>query len=190
MPLFGLPLLWTGLEVLRLECLPYSFPYLILGTALAPSLPEAQPAALVGVYGLSFCICLVNTAMALVLTQSAWRRQVALTAIACSVFLACFLSGLVVRAWDEDVFSYDWLGVATSDESGRFEIRFTAEMFAELFDRVPDLYLGVFDATGEHELLSTSDAMRRDAGATSWFELEIPRDRLGEAARADLARGR
>ena len=78
--------------------------------------------------------------------------------------------------------SDDRLGAATSDREGRFEIRFTADAFAEIFDAEPDLYLRVFDASGERELLSTIEDVRRNAGRDSWFELEIPHDLLGPNA--------
>ena len=51
-------------------------------------------------------------------------------------------------------------------------------MFQEVFDSAPDLYVQVLDPSGERQLLSTRDAVRRRAGRDSWFELELPPGRL------------
>ena len=88
------------------------------------------------------------------------------------------LSGLVVRGYDKDLLFDDHLGDTRTDESGRFEIEFTDEPFRSPVDENPDVYLVVFDASGERELLSTIDQVRRNAAAEEHFELEIPADRL------------
>ena len=92
------------------------------------------------------------------------------------------LTGLTVRAWDDDLVSDDLLGTATTDAEGRFEIRFTADAFHDLIGASLDIYLRVFDATGEHELFSTVDQLLRDAQNDTWFDLEIPRARLEPAS--------
>jgi len=84
------------------------------------------------------------------------------------------LEGLIVRVWDKDTFVDDALGRATTDAAGRFEVRFTADVFQGVFDSAPDLYVQVLDPSGEGELFSTRSAVRRNAGRDSWFELEIP----------------
>ena len=88
------------------------------------------------------------------------------------------LPGLVVRGYDKDLIFDDHLGDARTDESGRFSIEFTDEPFRSPVDENPDVYLVVFDASGERELLSTLDRVRRNAAAEEHFELEIPTDRL------------
>jgi len=87
------------------------------------------------------------------------------------------LPGLVVRAFDRDLVSDDYLGSATTDGDGRYEVRFTADAFQELFDRHPDLYVRVFDPAGR-EVASTEDAVRWDAGAVERVDLAVARARL------------
>lgn len=84
------------------------------------------------------------------------------------------LAGLVVRAYDEDLVFDDKLGFATSDEDGRFEIRFGEEAFRDVFESRPDLYLRVFDHAGSVLLHETRDAVRRDASRDECFEIAIP----------------
>jgi hypothetical protein len=65
------------------------------------------------------------------------------------------LAGLVVRAFDKDVFFDDELGVCITDEQGRFLIRFTQDAFRDFAETSPDLYLRVFDPKGETLLEQT-----------------------------------
>jgi class 3 adenylate cyclase len=88
------------------------------------------------------------------------------------------LPGLQVRIWDKYTFVDDEPGSATTDDAGRFEVRFTADAFQNTFDTEPDLYAQVLDAAGQHELLSTRGEVRWNAEHDSWFELEIPAERL------------
>jgi hypothetical protein len=87
------------------------------------------------------------------------------------------LAGLVVRAFDKDLMSDDYLGSATTDAEGRYEVRFAVEAFRDLFERHPDLFVRVYDATG-HELGSTQDAVRWNAGAVERVDLTVPSGRL------------
>lgn len=96
-PLLGLPLLWTGLEYLRIEVLPYSFPYLPLGGSLDPSTPEAQVADVGGVYGLSFLVSLASTGFFLSLREKSWNRQLGLAGLATGVVIGCLVYGTAVR---------------------------------------------------------------------------------------------
>ena len=71
----GLATLWTGLEFLRSECIPASVPWMQLGQTLKPESPEGQFAAVIGLAGLGFAICLVNGAFFLTLREKRWRVQ-------------------------------------------------------------------------------------------------------------------
>jgi hypothetical protein len=73
--------------------------------------------------------------------------------------------------------SDDYLGSATTDGEGRYEVRFTAEAFRDLFERHPDLFVRVYDAAGR-ELGSTQDAVRWNAGAVERVDLAVPSARL------------
>ena len=73
--------------------------------------------------------------------------------------------------------SDDYLGSATTDADGRYEVRFAAESFRDLFERHPDLFVRVYDATGR-EVASTQDAVRWNAGAVERVDLAVPSARL------------
>jgi hypothetical protein len=90
------------------------------------------------------------------------------------------LAGLVVRAYDEDLVIDDHLGDARTDAQGHFEVVFTEVQFMDLFETRPDLYLRVFDASGDRLLLTTEREVRSDAELDERFELRIPRERLAE----------
>jgi class 3 adenylate cyclase len=87
------------------------------------------------------------------------------------------LAGLVVRAFDKDLMSDDYLGSATTDGEGRYEVRFTADAFRDLFERHPDLFVRVYDAAGR-EVASTQDAVRWNAGTVERVDLAVPRAQL------------
>ena len=65
------------------------------------------------------------------------------------------LAGLIVRAFDKDLIFDDELGVCITDELGRFLIRFTEDAFRDFAETSPDLYLRVYDSTGESLLHQT-----------------------------------
>jgi hypothetical protein len=92
------------------------------------------------------------------------------------------LPGLSVQALDKDLFVDDHLGTATTDEKGRFDIRYDESDFAELFERRPDLYLRVRDADGSL-LFTTEDRVRYEADTTEKLLIEIPegRERIADA---------
>ena len=87
------------------------------------------------------------------------------------------LAGLLVRAFDKDLVSDDYLGSATTDDDGRYAVEFGADAFRDAFDQRPDLYVRVFAADGR-ELASTAAAVRRDAGAAEQLDVSVPRARL------------
>jgi hypothetical protein len=86
------------------------------------------------------------------------------------------LAGLLVRAFDKDLFFDDTLGGATTDAAGRFEIDFTELKFRDGFELRPDIYLRVL-SPDERLLVVTS--VRRDAKGDEDFEVRIPRASLG-----------
>lgn len=65
----GLAVLWTGIEFLRTEWFPLAMPWMQLGQALKPTNPESGAAAVVGLAGIGFLICLVNSAFFLALRE-------------------------------------------------------------------------------------------------------------------------
>ncbi|MFO0688015.1 MAG: hypothetical protein U0900_04865 [Myxococcota bacterium] len=84
------------------------------------------------------------------------------------------LEGLRVRAFDKDLLFDDDLGQAATDASGRFEIRFTESQFRDWNETAPDLYLRIFDASGERLLHSTEQTPRTGALVHERFEVRIP----------------
>ena len=58
------------------------------------------------------------------------------------------VKGAVVEVWDKDMLIDDYLGTATTDNDGRFEVDFTwAEYKDSLFDGRPDIFLKVRNPT-------------------------------------------
>ena len=88
------------------------------------------------------------------------------------------LEGLLVRAYDKDLFKDDHLGDTHTDANGRFEISYTDVQFRDLNETLPDVYLRVYDASGERLLYSTEKAVRKNALVLEKFEIRIPRDKL------------
>jgi hypothetical protein len=84
------------------------------------------------------------------------------------------IPGLMIRAYDKDLLFDDLLGTATTGADGTFELRYSASDFRELFERRPDIYLSVYEASGQF-LLHTKDAIRWNAGADETFEVKIDR---------------
>ena len=58
--------------------------------------------------------------------------------------------GLRVKAFDRDLVFDDDLGDAVTNERGEFFLEFTEKAFREVFERRPDLYVRVFDATARY----------------------------------------
>jgi hypothetical protein len=81
------------------------------------------------------------------------------------------LSGHIVRAFDKDLLFDDDLGLAITDEQGRFLIQFTEDAFRDFMELSPDLYLRVYDSTGERLLHQTP--VYRDIGSDENFRILI-----------------
>jgi hypothetical protein len=92
------------------------------------------------------------------------------------------LRGLFVKAYDEDLIFDDLLGSTHTEAGGHFEIVSAAEDFQEFFDAKPDIYIKVLTPDSKTELYSTEKAVRWYAGRLEEFEIDIPRDRLGNHA--------
>jgi hypothetical protein len=84
------------------------------------------------------------------------------------------LAQLVVRAFDRDPVFDDKLGFATTDDQGRFAIRFGTADFRDLWESRPDLYLRVYDAAGTRLLHETTDAIRWNASTSEHYRIRIP----------------
>jgi hypothetical protein len=88
------------------------------------------------------------------------------------------LEGLLVRAYDKDLIFDDHLGDTHTDAAGRFELRYTEVQFQDLHETLPDLYLRVFDSSGQRLLHTTERNVRKNALVVERFEIRIPRVQL------------
>jgi hypothetical protein len=92
------------------------------------------------------------------------------------------LPGLRVQAFDKDVFSDDFLGDCSTDEHGRFVIRFTDVEFKDALESQPDLYLAVFVPGRREPVHDTSHEIRWDASDDEHYEISIPASNLPKAS--------
>ena len=84
------------------------------------------------------------------------------------------LPQLIVRAFDRDLVFDDKLGFATTDDDGRFEIRFGPDQFRDLWESRPDLYLRIYDRSGFRLLRETTDAVRWNASPSEHYRILVP----------------
>ncbi len=84
------------------------------------------------------------------------------------------LPALIVRAFDRDLVFADKLGYATTDDDGRFEIRFGVEQFRDLWESRPDLYLRIYEKSGIRLLLETTDSIRWNASQSELYRILVP----------------
>lgn len=97
------------------------------------------------------------------------------------------LPGLLVRAFDKDLFFSDVLGSAVTDADGRFLLGYQEKDFREIFDRRPDIYLEIYGKAtasdpgrpGDRPIASTRSTVRFNAGRHEYFVIEIAHDQLG-----------
>ncbi len=80
--------------------------------------------------------------------------------------------GVHVTAMDADLLFDDKLGVATTDDDGRFNITYGVDKFRDLFERAPDIYLFIHDEHG-CLLTTTRDSVICDAGATQEILVQL-----------------
>jgi hypothetical protein len=98
--------------------------------------------------------------------------------------------GLLVRAFDRDLFYTDLLGNAVTAANGTFVIAYRGKDFQELFEKKPDIYLEIYGsaavqpspATAMMPIFTTRRHVRFNAGKREFFLIEIPRAKLGEDA--------
>jgi len=88
------------------------------------------------------------------------------------------LPDLQIKAYDKDLLYDDLLGNALTDQSGRFEINYEGKDFRELFEKRPDIYLKIMDASGERILHTTRHTVLWNADVDEHFEIEIPAHKL------------
>jgi hypothetical protein len=84
------------------------------------------------------------------------------------------LPDLVVRAFDRDLLLDDKVGFTSTDDDGRFEIRFGPEDFRDLWEARPDLYLRIYDRAGVRLLHETTDAIRWNASPSERYRIRVP----------------
>jgi hypothetical protein len=84
------------------------------------------------------------------------------------------LVDLIVRVFDRDLVFDDKVGFATTDDDGRFEIRFHREDFRDFKESRPDLYLRIFDRSGSWEIHHTADSIRWNASPSEGYRIRIP----------------
>ena len=82
------------------------------------------------------------------------------------------ISGVRVRVYDKDFLYDDLLGATTSDEYGDFFIIYHERDFAEIIDKLPDLYVRVEDERG-NLLYSSEESIRFNVGRLEYFEIVI-----------------
>ena len=88
------------------------------------------------------------------------------------------LAGLRVRAFDQDVLFDDSLGDAVTNAQGQFEISYTEVNLRDFHETLPDVYIRVYDGSGERLLYSTERAVRKSAELVERFDVRIPRAKL------------
>ncbi|MDB4952167.1 MAG: hypothetical protein JWM27_4816 [Gemmatimonadetes bacterium] len=84
--------------------------------------------------------------------------------------------GLVIRAFDSDLFRNQALGEAVTDDRGEYEIRFGRNDFTGPLIRLeqhPDLFIRVFDPAGRM-VATTEDAVVRNAGSETRIDAKAP----------------
>lgn len=88
------------------------------------------------------------------------------------------IQGLRVRAFDKDLIFDDELGESVTDAAGRFEIRFTEAQYRDWTETAPDLYIRIFDASGERLVYSSEQAPRMNGSVNEHFEVRIAAAKL------------
>ena len=90
------------------------------------------------------------------------------------------VAGIVVKAYDKDLFFDDLLGAVETGVDGRFSITYEEEDFSEFFESNPDLYLKLTTQDRSKVLFSSKDSFRPNAGHEEYFDITIPQDLLQE----------
>lgn len=82
------------------------------------------------------------------------------------------VSGLTVSLYDEDLFFDDQLGETKTDESGNYSLTYSPDLFRDLFERRPDLYLKITDRKGRTLYDSACD-VEYEAGRLEVIDIEL-----------------
>ena len=162
-PLVGIPVLWTGCEVLRgpFSILPvWLSNWLSLGYAIPSGTPEAQLAALFGVYGLSFLLCLSSTAWVLVCRERLWTRQSLFALAGCLIPLACRGLGALALPADPLQGTATVMAAAKQDEGAETLVELSAPLGAQGVELVVWPAIPVAELKGEGEVLLSPPAER------------------------------
>jgi len=83
----------------------------------------------------------------------------------------CPIPGLIVRAYDKDMFFDDFLGATTTSERGSFFIRFSEDAFRDFSELSPDLYLRIYDPKTDRMIHQTR--VHRDFASDESFRIEV-----------------
>lgn len=100
------------------------------------------------------------------------------------------VQGLLVRAFDKDLFFSDLLGNAITATNGTFSIGYEGKYFKELFEKRPDIYLDIYGSAtardphraGDKPIYTTKRYVKFNAGRREYFVIEITHDQLGDDA--------
>ena len=175
--LFLAPAVWVATEYFR-GVLFGGFPWVPLGNSQVTVLAVAQLASLLGVYGLSALVALVNASIAFALLSSGRSRLIA------GVSTAMLLVGLAVwGSWRvaDGSLTREGTPIRIGLIQGNVAQRDKLAPTPEIERRVFTTYLAM-----------TRDAVRRGAEYVMWPESSTPftfgHDAAGEAALRDLAR--
>lgn len=97
------------------------------------------------------------------------------------------LSGLLVCAYDKDLFRSDLLGKTFTGSDGKFTIEYESKDYQELIDRNPDIFLKIYKGVDAKDMekrrvkpiFTTKETIRYSASSSEKFYIEIPREKLG-----------
>ena len=94
------------------------------------------------------------------------------------------IPNLLVKAFDKDLLKKDDdLGETSTNSEGYFEIQYSQQDFADLWEGNPDLYIVV--KTGDRVLYTNKKNYRRDASTDETFEIAIPKSVLQQQSSTD-----
>ncbi|MHB0938261.1 MAG: apolipoprotein N-acyltransferase [Armatimonadota bacterium] len=115
------PVLWLAVDWIRCDGWYFEFSWLQLGFTVVPGEGGAHPVLypLIGVYGVTFLIVLVNAALAIVLTKRDWR----IPALAAGIIgIVLVVAGVRQHAPDYDLLHpKSYQGMIVQDESSNFD---------------------------------------------------------------------
>ena len=98
--------------------------------------------------------------------------------------------GLLVRAFDKDLFFTDVLGNAITSPEGTFALGYERKDFKDLFEHHPDIFFHVYGRRtaenpgleNDNPIFSSINHIRFNASPNEFIIIEIPRNQLGEDA--------